>query len=85
MDATRVITREERQLDVLAQTYPGWHIDQDTPGEWRAVRRAPVSREEADNGVERVIVRLSPEALGSTLAVQVEQTHRSRAQRTFTP
>ncbi|WP_433259761.1 hypothetical protein ACQPYK_49205 (plasmid) [Streptosporangium sp. CA-135522] len=85
MDPTRVIPREERQLAVLAQTYPGWHIDQDTPGEWRAVRRAPVSREEADAGVERVSIPTSPEALGSALAVQAERTHSSRARRTFAP
>ncbi|MFF5209259.1 hypothetical protein [Streptosporangium sp. NPDC000396] len=40
---------------------------------------------ETDAGVERVLIRPSPEALASTMAVQVELTHRSRARQTFTP
>ncbi|MFF5211762.1 hypothetical protein [Streptosporangium sp. NPDC000396] len=80
-----LIPRERRQLAALEHTYPGWEIDQDVPGQWRAVRRGPVTRAEADVGVERVIVRALPEALASTLAIQVERAHRSRARRTFTP
>ncbi|WP_433252820.1 hypothetical protein ACQPYK_08490 [Streptosporangium sp. CA-135522] len=73
------------QLAVLGQTYPGYHIERDRLlGRWTATRRAPISEREKAAGIKYVIVRSSPERLGSSLAMQIELTHNLRATHRFT-
>ncbi|MFI7049011.1 hypothetical protein [Streptosporangium sandarakinum] len=75
-----VISREQRQLAALEQTFPGWRITHDALlDQWTAIRHAPLTRQE-----ENEINRSSPEALASALAVQVELAHRLRARHHFT-
>ncbi|MFD8529392.1 hypothetical protein ACFV0L_18430 [Streptosporangium canum] len=74
-----VILRQDRQLAVLQQTYPGWHITHDPLlGHWAAIRRAPLTSREKEGGVKYTITHPAPEALSSALACQVELAHTYR-------
>lgn len=67
-----------REWTALEQTYPGWHIREQSTGMWSAVRATPPTRRQADAGLHRYIVQPGTQALAAILAQQLDIAHRFR-------
>jgi hypothetical protein len=65
----RIITREDRQLAVLAQTYPAWRIVRASGG-WWANRLRPLTAAQRTAGLVPSIARADAVALSSALSAQ---------------
>ncbi|WP_433500236.1 hypothetical protein ACQP1K_07995 [Sphaerimonospora sp. CA-214678] len=75
-----VVTREQRQLAALEQTYPAWRITlQVSQIRWWATRYRPPTLAQIVAGMVARVARLTGKGLAAALAVQDELTHRTRS------
>lgn len=68
-----IVTREQRQLAALEQTYPAWRITfRDSAVGWWATRFAPLTPGQAAAGLVPSVARSTAEGLAAALSVQDE-------------
>lgn len=67
-----------RQLSVLEQNFPAWHVRRRPHGMWSAVRVCPLTDVQIKTRQHRYIVQPSMEALAAILAHQLHIAQRTR-------
>ncbi|MFJ2028605.1 hypothetical protein [Streptosporangium sp. NPDC087985] len=78
--------QQNDQLVALRQLFPDWYIEHDTVlRRWRAMRHQPLTLPEVKAGARYLILRASPERLGTALARQREITRTLRTARPAVP
>ncbi|MFI0424973.1 hypothetical protein C1I98_22165 [Spongiactinospora gelatinilytica] len=68
---------DDRRLEVIRQTYPGWRITV-LKGVWFATRHRPPDTVERALGVHHQLARLTGDDLVAALAEQADILHRAR-------
>ncbi|RJL30857.1 hypothetical protein [Bailinhaonella thermotolerans] len=61
---------ERYRRDALAALFPGWDLAKEPDGTWRAVRRTPPTRRQADLGLVAEVSASGLPGLGRELAAQ---------------